>query len=245
MLRKIVSKPRLISPSPTPFGSVIIKRMKPEEIPAVIKILRQEYKRFRTPYVTEVSEELTRDPFKVLVSCIISLRTTDDVTRAASQRLFKLADTPSVLLKLPNGQIEKAVYPAGFYRTKARTLKDISRELVERYSSKVPDEIEELLKLKGVGRKTANLVVTLGFGKPGICVDTHVHRITNRWGFVKTRSPEETERALREKLPKRYWIEINDLLVAYGQNLCRPTSPMCSACRISLYCARAGVLRSR
>ncbi len=219
--------------------------MRLEDIPRVIKILRAEYKRFRTPYVTEVSERIRRDPFRVLVSCLISLRTKDDVTRAASERLFKLGGSPKAVASLPLSRIEKAIYPAGFYRTKAGVIRDISRELVENCSSKVPDEIDELLKLKGVGRKTANLVVTLGFGRPGICVDTHVHRITNRWGLVRTKTPDETERALREKLPKRHWIEINDLLVAYGQNLCRPASPFCSACRIAPYCARAGVAKSR
>lgn len=219
--------------------------MRLEDIPAVIKILRAEYKRFRTPYVTEVSERIRRDPFKVLVSCIISLRTKDDVTREASERLFRLGASPKAVASLPVSRIEKAIYPAGFYRTKAKVIRDISRELVEKHSSKVPDEIDELLELKGVGRKTANLVVTLGFGKPGICVDIHVHRITNRWGFVKTKTPDETERALREKLPKRHWIEINDLLVAYGQNLCRPASPFCSSCRIAPYCEKAGVGKSR
>ena len=219
--------------------------VKPQDIPAVIKILRQGYRRFRTPYVTEVSQEIRRDPFKVLVSCIISLRTQDNVTRAASVRLFKLADTPEAMAALSAAKIEKAIYPAGFYRNKAKVIKDISRELVEKYSSRVPDEIDELLKLKGVGRKTANLVVTLGFGKPGICVDTHVHRITNRWGFVRTKTPEATEFALRESLPKRHWIEINDLLVAYGQNLCTPAAPFCSLCKIAAYCARNGVAKSR
>lgn len=219
--------------------------MKADNIPAILKIVRQEYKRFRTPYVTEVAEELKRSPFKVLISCLVSLRTRDDVTREASQRLFRLADTPSAMLTLSIAKIERAIYPAGFYRTKARTIIEISKELVERRSSKVPDTIEGLLELKGVGRKTANLVLTLGFGKPGICVDTHVHRITNRWGLVETGTPAETEYALRETLPRRYWIIINDLLVAYGQNVCGPLSPLCSACPISRWCERRNVKRSR
>lgn len=219
--------------------------MEAKDIPSVIKILRQEYKRFRTPYVTEVSKELRKDPYKVLVSCILSLRTQDSTTREASIRLFALADTPEGVAALSERKIEKAIYPVGFYRVKARGIKMISRELVEGYGSKVPDTIEGLLRLKGVGRKTANLVVTMGFGKPGICVDTHVHRITNRWGFVRTSSPEETEFALRERLPKRYWVEINDLLVAYGQNVCKPTSPHCSICRLAKWCDRVGVERSR
>ncbi|MBI5492787.1 MAG: endonuclease III [Deltaproteobacteria bacterium] len=217
--------------------------MLPKDIPTVIRILKREYKRFRTPYVTEVAGR-RKDPFKVLISCIISLRTKDSTTRASSTRLFNIADTPVATAALSPRVIEEAIYPAGFYRTKARTIKNISNELVKN-GSKVPDEIDGLLKLKGVGRKTANLVVTMGFGKPGICVDTHVHRITNRWGFVKTKTPEQTERALKIRLDKRYWIMINDLLVAYGQNVCVPVSPFCSRCGIYKYCERAGVKRQR
>lgn len=217
--------------------------MTAKDIPSVIRILKSEVKRLKTPYVTEVSE--AKDPFRVLVSCIISLRTKDETTRAASERLFALGSTPEAISRLDEKTIERAIFPAGFYRTKARTIKEISRELISKYHSRVPDEIDELLKLKGVGRKTANLVVTMGFGRPGICVDTHVHRITNRWGLVSTKTPEETEFALREKLPKRYWIEINDLLVTYGQNVCAPVSPFCSRCRINESCPRRGVGKSR
>ncbi|MBI4949339.1 MAG: endonuclease III [Deltaproteobacteria bacterium] len=217
--------------------------MTAKDIPSVIRILRSEVKRLKTPYVTEVSE--AKDPFRVLISCIISLRTKDETTRQASERLFALAVTPEAINRLDEKTIERAIYPAGFYRTKARNIKGISRELISKYHSRVPDGIDELLKLKGVGRKTANLVVTMGFGKPGICVDTHVHRITNRWGFVSTKTPEETEFALREKLPKRYWIEINDLLVTYGQNVCTPVSPFCTQCRLNQLCPGKGVGKSR
>lgn len=215
------------------------------DLPKVISILKKEYARFQTPAVTEVAEELRVAPFKVLISCLISLRTKDSVTRAASKRLFALASTPEAMALLKPEEVEKAIYPAGFYRTKAKTLIDISRELVESRSSRVPDTMDGLLELKGVGRKTANLVLTLGFGKPGICVDIHVHRITNRWGLVTTKTPEQTEYALREILPKRYWITINDLLVAYGQNICGPVSPFCGSCAIAAWCERAGVKRSR
>ena len=215
------------------------------DLPKVIAILKKESRRFQAPAVTEVAEEIRASPFRVLISCIISLRTKDDVTRAASKRLFTLAGTPEAMARLKPVEVEKAIYPAGFYRTKAKTIIDISRELVERRSSKVPDTMDGLLELKGVGRKTANLVLTLGFGKPGICVDTHVHRISNRWGLVKTKTPEETEYALREVLPRRYWIPINDLLVAYGQNVCGPVSPFCGLCAIARWCERAGVKRSR
>ncbi len=215
-----------------------------KDLPEVIKILEEEAERFRTPYVTEVSSR-HRDPFRVLVSCILSLRTKDPVTREASRRLFRLASTPDSLAALPIETIERAIYPAGFYRNKAKVLKNLSKELIERYSSRVPDTVEELLKLKGVGRKTANLVVTMGYNRPGICVDTHVHRITNRWGLVGTETPEETEFALRKILPKKYWIVFNDLLVTFGQNVCTPLSPFCSRCRLRRHCKRAGVRRSR
>ncbi len=188
---------------------------------------------------------IDRDPYKVLISCILSLRTQDKTTGKASERLFKLASTPEAMSGLKVKTIEEAIFPVGFYRVKAVRIREMSREIIDRYNSKVPDEIDELLKLKGVGRKTANLVVTLGYNKPGICVDTHVHRITNRWGYVKTKTPQETEFALRKKLPKQYWLEINGLLVAFGQGICKPISPLCSMCNIKDYCARVGVEKHR
>lgn len=218
--------------------------MKDGDITPVVAILRQATREWVTPYVTELARD-SHDPFRVLISTMLSLRTKDAVTAAASKRLFALAGTPTTMLKLRTGQIERAIYPVGFYRTKARNIRAVCRELVNHYGGNVPDEVEPLVTLPGVGRKTANLVVTLGFGKPGICVDTHVHRITNRWGYVKTKTPEKTETALREKLPREYWIEINDELVAFGQNLCVPLSPKCSVCPIVKYCDRVGVTRSR
>ena len=185
------------------------------------------------------------DPFRVLVACLLSLRTKDETTGPASERLFALADTPEGMLRLRPRQIERAIFPVGFYRTKARVIQGVSRDLLERFDGKVPDDIDALLTLKGVGRKTANLVVTQGFAKPGICVDTHVHRISNRLGYVKTRDPGETEDALRAKLPRRYWIGYNDLLVTFGQNVCLPVSPRCSACPVRAFCPRVGVTRSR
>lgn len=198
---------------------------------------------WKEPIVTRIARE--RSPYKVLVSCVLSLRTQDATTESASERLFALAATPEAMLALPASRIEKAIYPVGFYRTKARSIREMSRQILERYGGVVPDEIDELLTLPGVGRKTANLVVTYGYGKPGICVDTHVHRITNRWGYVATKSPDQTEMALRATLPRRHWIPLNDLLVTYGQNLCKPISPICSACTIDGWCARAGVTTSR
>ncbi len=187
----------------------------------------------------------TGGPFRVLIACILSLRTQDTTTGPAAQRLFALADTPKDLLTLSPRVIERAIYPVGFYRTKARVVLGIARDLLERFAGRVPDDIDALLTLNGVGRKTANLVVTMGYNKPGICVDTHVHRISNRLGYVRTRSPEETEMALRAKLPRRFWIDYNDLLVGFGQNVCTPISPHCSRCPVRALCRRAGVTSSR
>jgi endonuclease III len=214
------------------------------DIHVAVCILREEYRFWKTPAVTIVAQS-DRSPFKVLVSCIISLRTKDEVTAQASLRLFERAATPDALQSLPVDDVAGLIYPAGFYRNKALQIVGISKRLMVEYGGRVPDEIDELLKFKGVGRKTANLVVTLGFGKPGICVDTHVHRICNRWGYVSTKTPDETEAALRKKLPAQYWIEINDLLVAFGQNHCHPVSPRCSVCRLAEMCAKAGVGSSR
>lgn len=214
------------------------------DIHAVISLLREQYRSWQKPAVTIIAE-CGHDPFKVLVSCLISLRTKDEVTALASARLFARADTPEKMQDVPVEEISHLIYPAGFYRTKAQQIWSISRQLVTDYAGRVPDEIDELLKFKGVGRKTANLVVTLGFGKPGICVDTHVHRICNRWGYVATKTADETEQVLRNCLPPEYWIEINDLLVAFGQNHCYPVSPRCSTCRLAAYCARVGVQKFR
>ncbi|MGH7393784.1 MAG: endonuclease III domain-containing protein [Candidatus Rokuibacteriota bacterium] len=192
-----------------------------------------------------VVAERTRDPYRVLIACILSLRTQDTTTGPAAERLFALADTPAGMLRLPAPTIARTIYPVGFYRTKARVIRGISRDLLERFGGRVPDDIDALLTLDGVGRKTANLVVTMGFGKPGICVDTHVHRISNRLGYVRTRTPEETEMALRARLPRRYWIGYNDLLVAFGQNVCTPLSPRCSICPARALCRRVGVTTSR
>ncbi len=211
----------------------------------VIGRLRREAPRWKTTALMAVSETTGRDPFKILIACLLSLRTKDETTGPAAARLFGLADTPAGILALPTARIERAIFPVGFYRTKARVLHRVCRDLLERFGGRVPSDLDALLTLHGVGRKTANLVVTFGFGLPGICVDTHVHRITNRLGFVRTRSPDETETALRRGLPRRHWIELNDLLVAFGQTICHPTSPRCSTCPIARACRRVGVRRSR
>jgi len=218
--------------------------MDEKTIRKVVNILREEKKNWNVPIVTLMSKT-EKNPFKILIATVLSLRTKDEVTAKAAERLFEVADTPQKLLSLHEKEIERLIYPVGFYRKKAKTIKEIAKILMEKYSGKVPSSLEELLKLPGVGRKTANLVITLGFNKPGICVDTHVHRIMNRLGFVKTKTPEETEMALREKLPKEFWIEINDLLVSLGQHICHPVSPKCSKCPINEYCEKIGVIRSR
>jgi endonuclease-3 len=198
-----------------------------------------------SPTALGVIAERDRDPFRILVACILSLRTQDTTTGPAAARLFAVADTPAAMLALPVRRIERLIYPVGFYRTKARVIRRLCRDLLERFGGRVPDEIDALLTLHGVGRKTANLVVTMGYGKPGICVDTHVHRISNRLGYVRTPDPEATERALRARLPRRYWIGYNDLLVAFGQNVCTPISPRCSVCPVTGLCRKVGVTSAR
>ena len=222
------------------------KKLKAAAFPIsrALAIVRAETRRWPTPIVTIYSQRRAT-PFVILVSTIISLRTQDKTTAEASARLFALAETPEAMARLPAARIAKAIYPAGFYRTKAKVILEASRRLLAEYGGRVPDDVEELTKLKGVGRKTANLVVTLGYGKPGICVDTHVHRICNRWGYVKTAAPDKTEMALRAALPGRHWIEINDLLVAFGQNVCKPISPLCSECKLAGFCPRLDVGKSR
>jgi endonuclease III len=214
--------------------------MKRAQIHTVIETLREEYKGWKTPAVTIVAQ-CNGSPFKVLISCIISLRTKDEVTAQASARIFVRAETPEAMVELSADEISHLIYPAGFYRTKAEQIVLLSQKLVDEYGGRVPDNLDELLTFKGVGRKTANLVMTLGFGRAGICVDTHVHRICNRLGYVSTKNPEGTEWALRSCLPPEYWIDINDLLVAFGQNHCYPVSPRCSNCRLAGVCDRIGV----
>lgn len=219
--------------------------MRQEQIHAAIRIVKREILRWQEPVVGVVAKESGRNPFLILISTLLSLRTKDKTTREAGDRLFALARTPATMLELPLKKLERVIYPVGFYRTKAKSIHQICRRLIDEYGGQVPDSIDELVTLPGVGRKTANLVVTIGFGKPGICVDIHVHRISNRWGYIKTKTPEVSEDALRRQLPKQYWIIYNDLLVPYGQNLCLPVSPLCSTCKLADMCDRVGVTKSR
>ena len=217
-----------------------------ENIDEIIQTLNEETKKYHDPSVTMIAFGGTKQrPFNVLISCILSLRTKDKTTIAAYLRLSRIAKTPRQFAGVSIAAIEREIYPVGFYKTKAKWIRQISTELFDKYDSKVPDDLDELLKFKGVGRKTANLVLTQGYGKLGICVDTHVHRISNRLGIVKTKNPNQTEFALRERLPTKYWIIYNDLLVMWGQNVCVPVSPFCSRCAISRYCPKVNVVKSR
>jgi endonuclease-3 len=218
--------------------------MNDRDIRKVIHLIEKEVAEWELPIVSSLAEEHS-GPFVILISTILSLRTKDEVTAKAAERLLALARTPEEMLELSEGKIIKAIYPVGFYRTKAKTILHISKELLDRFHSRVPDTIEQLLTLKGVGRKTANLVVALGYNKEGLCVDTHVHRISNRLGYVKTKTPEETEYALRKKLPSKYWLRYNTLMVAFGRHVCVPISPFCSRCTVFAYCDRVNVVRSR
>jgi endonuclease-3 len=210
-----------------------------------LSILRKEIPKWKVPAVGVIADRAIDRPFETLVSTILSLRTKDAVTEAASHRLLSRAPTPQILASLPIAEIERLIFPVGFYHTKAKHLVEMSRILLEDYGGRVPRSMEELLKLPGVGRKTANLVITIGFGDYGICVDTHVHRISNLWGLVQTRTPNETEFALRKILPRRHWKTYNAILVTFGQNLCVPVSPWCSRCPVAAYCPRVGLQRSR
>ena len=218
--------------------------MNDENIHQIVARLQENLRNWDMPVVSHLAE-MGVDPFKILISTLLSLRTKDETTTTAAARLFRLAQSPAEMLQLPEAVIIEAIYPVGFYRKKAGTIHDICRELINRHQARVPDTLEELLALKGVGRKTANLVVSLGYGRPAICVDTHVHRISNRLGYVATNTPEKTEDALRSKLPAPYWTLYNTLMVAFGQHVCRPVSPFCSRCPVRSYCDRINVGKSR
>ncbi|MDP3918619.1 MAG: endonuclease III [Nanoarchaeota archaeon] len=213
-------------------------------ISKVITILRKEVKQWQVPIITLIAQ-MGKGPFRVLIATVLSLRTKDDVTAEAARKLFAKADSPEQMIKLTEKDIQKLIYPVGFYKVKAKNIKLICEKLVKEYDSKVPEEIDELLKFPNVGRKTANLVVSDGFGKPAVCIDIHNFRILNRFGYVNTQTPYETELEIRKKLPKKNWSELNYILVAFGQHLCRPTSPWCSKCPVVKYCERVNVEKSR
>lgn len=217
--------------------------MQDSDIHQIIPILRKAVQEW-TPALVD-NQRGSWTPYQILIATILSLRTKDTLTEKIAPRLFELAATPFEMVKHSAADIEQTIYPVGFYRNKAQSILQISHTLIEQYDGAVPDTMDALLALPGVGRKTANLVLTVGFGKPGICVDIHVHRISNRWGYISTKTPEKSEFALRDKLPPEYWMEYNALLVPMGQNLCTPQSPWCSRCPISQFCERVSVTRSR
>ncbi len=214
------------------------------DIHAVMATLRETMDAYEQPVVDAMRDE-EQTPFRILIATILSLRTKDTLTAQVAPRLFAEADTPQAMLNLDEEHLVELIYPVGFYRNKARTIRQVAALLLEQHQGQVPADLDALLALPGVGRKTANLVLTAGFGLPGICVDTHVHRICNRWGYVQTRTPDATEMALRDTLPHEYWLSSNGLLVTLGQNICHPTSPQCSECPVRQWCARVGVTRSR
>ncbi|MCX7725643.1 MAG: endonuclease III [Chitinispirillaceae bacterium] len=206
-----------------------------QDIGKVIDILSKEFKKYRMP-VVDIIELQTKDPFKVLVTTILSARTKDNVTTEAARRLFSYVSSPDELEKLSISDLEKIIFPVGFYRTKAKNLKKLPSVLREKFNNIIPQTVEELIQLPGVGRKTANLVVAIAFRKAAVCVDTHVHRIFNRLGYVQTKTPFETEMELRKHLPKKYWLTFNSYFVSFGQNRCKPIKPDCKECPIKKYC---------
>lgn len=224
-----------------------MKRMNKAKFPfdEMIKRLAALFPEETAPVITRLSRDVKRDPFIILVGTLLSLRTKDETTEKVLSGLVPLIKGPQDLIDIPLAELERLIYPIGFYRNKAKTLKDVSSEIIHKHGGKVPDTIEELLTIRGIGRKTANLVVTEGYGKPGICVDTHVHRISNRIGIVSTKTPHQTEDELRKALPRKYWIIYNALLVSFGKRICAPLSPKCSECPLENMCEKRGVTRSR
>ena len=218
---------------------------KKEEIEKVIGIVKKTVRKFETPVSTEISNT-SRDPYQVLVSCLLSLRTRDTITGPISKKLFAVAKTPRQIVEMPLKRLQSIIKPVNFYITKSKRIKQISKELAEKYDSEVPANFEELMKFKGVGRKTANIVMVYGhFSKEHIPVDIHVHRIPNRLGWIKTKNPEETEEELKKMLPRKHWQDFNDVIVTFGQNICLPVSPLCSKCPVEKYCMKVNVSRSR
>jgi len=218
--------------------------MKVADIPSVNRILKREYLAHKAP-ILELIKVKTDDPFKVLVATILSARTRDETTAEVSARLFSKVDRPADLRRFNQRQMEKLILPIGFYRTKAKHLRQLPDALDKLFGGKIPDGIDDLCKLPGVGRKTANLVRSVAFDKPAICVDVHVHRISNRLGLLRTKTPLETEMRLRKALPLRYWKTWNRYLVSYGQRICTPTRPHCGDCPLHARCSRVGVTASR
>lgn len=222
-----------------------LERAKLDSIKKILTILREKTKNFAHPAVDQIVSEFGHDPFLILISCLLSLRTRDVTSVKVSRLLFKRAKTPNEVLSIPQAELEKLLHPIGFFRVKARTIKSVSHELIERFNGLVPQTEQELLSIKGVGQKTAHAVLGYAFNIPAICVDTHVHQLANRLGWVKTKNANQTEKVLRTIIPEHNWIELNYLLVTWGQNICTPVSPLCSRCAIAQFCPRVGVVNAR
>jgi len=216
---------------------------KAEKISKVMEILIKEYTGTRQPTIRRTSKK--RDPFKVLISCLLSLRTQDRNTEKASKNLFAVVKSPEDIIKIPTKQLERLIYSSGHYKKKARILKHVSQELIERFNSQIPNNKEKLLSIKGIGPKTANIVLAFAYDQEVLPVDTHCHRIPNRLGWVKTKTPEQTEKELEKILPRKYWREFNTVFVLFGKTLCQPVSPWCSKCPVRNYCPRINVVKSR
>ena len=207
-----------------------------KNLAAIIKLLKQKIQQFENPVATEIGEK-TGNPFMVLISCLLSLRTMDKITGPISKKLFEAADTPEKISKMPLKKLQEIIRPVNYYITKSKRIREISKRLIKEYNGKVPNDFVELMKLKGVGRKTANIVMTYGHFKKGyIAIDTHCHRIPNRLGWIKTKTPEQTEEEIKKILPKKYWKDFNDVFVTFGQNICKPINPHCWECPINRYC---------
>jgi endonuclease-3 len=218
-----------------------------EHVEEIFSLLKKKLRNYRSPVLSKKKLDLVKQtPFTSLISCILSLRTKDEVTEQASIRLLRDYGTPEKIIKLPEKKIQSLIYPVGFYKTKSKRIKEISKTIIEKYSGKVPNDFDELIKLKGVGRKTANIVMVYGHKRHGyLPIDTHCHRIPNRLGWIKTKNPEETEIELKKILPKKYWDDFNDIFVQFGQTICLPISPYCSKCPIEKYCKRISVNKNR
>ena len=214
--------------------------MQNRDIDTVMERLKKHFYSVKTP-VVDLIQIKTEDPFKVLVTTILSARTKDETTAKVAEKLFPKVQKIEDLEKIPLAELDTLITPVGFHRVKAKHLKELPKVLKEKFNGKIPEEIDDLLELPGVGRKTANLVRAVAFQKPAICVDVHVHRICNRWGYIQTKTPLETEMTLRQKLPEKYWLNFNSYLVAFGQNLCTPRNPKCEICPVAEFCKRVGV----
>jgi len=219
--------------------------MKPKKMPIVMKILEKHFDCRRKTTLNRMKKSEKPDAFKILISCLLSLRTQDKNTEASSKKLFAVADTPVKIIKLPMKKLEKLIFSSGHYKKKARTLKHVSKVLIKKYKGRVPDDKQELLNIKGIGPKTANIVLAFAYAQDVLPIDTHCHRIPNRLGWVKTKKPEETEKQLEKILAKKYWNEFNGIFVLFGKTICQPISPWCSKCPIRKYCKKIGVKKSR